>query len=147
MVAAWLAEGLGCCSGNWIPGPAPSAPVSAGSAQLCLNATVFERGDTGETIMQGGTVVRVTEGGRGFVIAAQHRRYVVTAAPCLSHLPPAHAASDIHERTFPNLLGPLTSSRCRVSAAAPLSILSRSWMCCRSQTARSYGMSIQPTKR
>lgn len=49
-----------------------------------------------------GSVVRVG-GGRGFVIGDR----VVTAAHCLPHLPPAHAASYLEERTFENLLGAL----------------------------------------
>ena len=39
------------------------------------------------------------------------RRLVVTAAHCLPHLPPAHAASYVHERTYPNLVGQLHGAR------------------------------------
>lgn len=54
-------------------------------------------------------VVRVGAG-RGFVIDSTTRgRFVVTAAHCLPHLPPACAASYIEERTYENLLGKLGS--------------------------------------
>jgi hypothetical protein len=52
-------------------------------------------------------VVRVGKGGRGFVVADDSRRYVVTAAHCLPRMPPAHAAAYTSERTFGKLLGPL----------------------------------------
>jgi hypothetical protein len=39
------------------------------------------------------SVISVGEGGRGFVLAHAHRRYVATAAHCLPFLPPAHGAS------------------------------------------------------
>lgn len=51
-------------------------------------------------------VIRVGEG-RGFIIAADGRPYVITAAHCLPALPPAHAMSYQEERTFRDLLGPI----------------------------------------
>jgi hypothetical protein len=45
--------------------------------------------------------------GRGFVVALERERYVVTAAHCLPFLPPAHGASYTEERTVLNALGPL----------------------------------------
>jgi len=59
-----------------------------------------------------GTVLQVGDGGRGFVIETDQRRYVVTAAHCLGeNLPPAHAASDDEERTYPDFIGMLDGSR------------------------------------
>ncbi len=65
-------------------------------------------------------VLRVGEGGRGFVLEAGDERYVVTAAHCLAvcrracdapgkepALPPAHIVSYAEERTYPALLAPL----------------------------------------
>jgi hypothetical protein len=51
-----------------------------------------------------GAVVQVGDG-RGFVVQAGNRRVVITAAHCLPHFPPCHAASYTHERTYANLLG------------------------------------------
>jgi hypothetical protein len=45
--------------------------------------------------------------GRGFVIAVDDDRYVLTAAHCLRQLPPAHAASLTWERTYRDILAPL----------------------------------------
>jgi hypothetical protein len=52
--------------------------------------------------------------GRGFVVEHGYKRFVVTAAHCLQrgnppehYLPPAHGASYLQERTYPNLLAPL----------------------------------------
>jgi hypothetical protein len=56
-------------------------------------------------------VVRVGKGGRGFVIEADQRRYVITAAHCLPRLPAVHSFSYIEERTYRRLLGPLTAGR------------------------------------
>lgn len=50
-------------------------------------------------------------GGRGFIIEADRRRYVITAAHCLPKLPPAHAAAYTVERTFRHLLGPIGRRR------------------------------------
>jgi hypothetical protein len=50
-------------------------------------------------------VLRVGDG-RGFVIEAKHTRLVLTAAHCLP-FPPAHPGSNLEERTYRNLLGPL----------------------------------------
>ncbi|MPZ58730.1 MAG: hypothetical protein GEU91_20005, partial [Rhizobiales bacterium] len=52
------------------------------------------------------SVVRVG-GGRGFVIQHGWQRYIITTAHCLPHLPPAHPASYLEERTYSNVLGPL----------------------------------------
>ena len=68
-------------------------------------------------------------GGRGFVIENNGRRFVITAAHCLTApvsvrrdmaskgatLPPAHGASYSEERIYPRLLGPL-GKKPRVSA-------------------------------
>lgn len=45
--------------------------------------------------------------GRGFIVKLNRRRLVITAAHCLPELPPAHAASYTHERTYKELLAPL----------------------------------------
>jgi hypothetical protein len=50
--------------------------------------------------------------GRGFVIESGSDRWVITAAHCMlsgqnDQLPPAHGASYLHERTYPNLMAPL----------------------------------------
>lgn len=58
-------------------------------------------------IMIDGTVLQAGNGGRGFVIETEASRFVVTAAHCLSALPPAHAAAYTEERTFRDFLGPL----------------------------------------
>jgi hypothetical protein len=42
--------------------------------------------------------------GRGFVIKANTRRFVVTAAHCLPNLPPPASISYSVERTYKNLL-------------------------------------------
>ena len=53
----------------------------------------------------GSAIVKVG-GGRGFVVEGGWRgRLIITAAHCLPHLPPAHAASYVSERTFLRLLG------------------------------------------
>jgi hypothetical protein len=52
-----------------------------------------------------GAVVRVGDG-RGFILAHEHRRLVITAAHCLPQIPPAMPARYEHECTFP-MLGPL----------------------------------------
>jgi hypothetical protein len=52
-------------------------------------------------------VVRVSEGGRGFVVEHRRRRLVITAAHCLPSLPPPHPMSYLEERTYQKLLGPL----------------------------------------
>jgi hypothetical protein len=51
-------------------------------------------------------VVKVGDG-RGFVIEGERERYIITAAHCLPHLPPAHAASYAEERHYFGLVGPL----------------------------------------
>jgi hypothetical protein len=53
------------------------------------------------------SVLSVGEGGRGFVLAHERRRYVATAAHCLPFLPPPHGASYTAERTVFDWLGPL----------------------------------------
>jgi hypothetical protein len=51
--------------------------------------------------------------GRGFIIQDQagYRRVVITAAHCLPHLPPAHPASYLSERTYEKLLGVVGKTR------------------------------------
>ena len=56
-------------------------------------------------------MVRVGKGGRGFIIAAGLRRFVITAAHCLPRLPPANVGAYGAERTFRRLLGPLSARR------------------------------------
>lgn len=46
-------------------------------------------------------------GGRGFVVEARSERLIVTAGHCLPSFPPCYSFSDIHERTYTNLLGRL----------------------------------------
>jgi hypothetical protein len=53
------------------------------------------------------SVLRVGEGGRGFVTEARRERIVITAAHCLPFFPPRHSWSYMEERTYPALLGPL----------------------------------------
>jgi hypothetical protein len=57
-------------------------------------------------------VVRVSNGGRGFVVETSGRfgrrnRYVITAAHCLPRVPPRHGLSHTEERTYKKLLAPL----------------------------------------
>ena len=55
-------------------------------------------------------VVRIGDGGRGFILeVAESRRYVVTAAHCLpaERLPTPHLANSSQELTFPQFIGPL----------------------------------------
>lgn len=74
--------------------------------------------------MNSKAVVKVGSG-RGFVVEALRQladplrpradvfldeRVVVTAAHCLPHLPPCYSFSDLEERTYPSLLGPLGST-------------------------------------
>ena len=51
-------------------------------------------------------VITVGEG-RGFVVEGGRQRLVITAAHCLSHFPPCAAFSQLEERTYQDLLGPL----------------------------------------
>ena len=45
---------------------------------------------------------------RGFIVATeQGERFIITAAHCLPHLPPAHPASYLEERTYAKLVGRL----------------------------------------
>lgn len=83
------------------------------------------RNDEGQRIAQAGplfdgdsarkAVIKVGTG-RGFVIELEvagflyKRRLVVTAAHCLSHLPPACSSSGADEKTYAALLGPLGDS-------------------------------------
>jgi hypothetical protein len=46
-------------------------------------------------------------GGRGFVVELGDDRYVITAAHCLPSFPPCLSFSDVSERTYKALLGPL----------------------------------------
>jgi hypothetical protein len=45
--------------------------------------------------------------GRGFVVEAQGKRYVITAAHCLPHFPEPHPASHLQEKTYAKLIAPL----------------------------------------
>jgi hypothetical protein len=58
-------------------------------------------------------VVQVgNKGGRGFIIATRHARYVVTAAHCVfNKLPVPHPARFSNEVTYRNLIGPLGGKR------------------------------------
>ncbi len=56
-----------------------------------------------------GAIVKVGNG-RGFIIEADNQRFIITAAHCLPHLPPCHAASHTEERTYRDLIGPLGES-------------------------------------
>jgi hypothetical protein len=54
--------------------------------------------------------------GRGFVVAHRHflgyeELIIITAAHCLPLLPPCHPASDVEERTYKLLLGPVDGER------------------------------------
>ena len=64
-----------------------------------------------------GTVIQVGKlGGRGFIVATKHARYVVTAAHCVAKkLPEAVPARVSEEVTYQNFLGPLGGKR-QVSA-------------------------------
>jgi hypothetical protein len=70
-------------------------------------------------------VVKVGNGGRGFVVKTQRlddfvNHIVITAAHCLAagrrKLPPAHPGSYLEERTYANLLGPLGKAKPKVWA-------------------------------
>ena len=53
-------------------------------------------------------VVRVGEGGRGFVVEGRgNERYVVTAAHCLPRMPQPYGFSRLEELTYRRLLAPL----------------------------------------
>lgn len=52
-------------------------------------------------------VVRVTEGGRGFVVHSEEGPMIITAAHCLPFFPPAHPMRYLKEIKYPNILGPL----------------------------------------
>jgi Trypsin-like peptidase domain len=56
------------------------------------------------------TVLKVGNG-RGFVIEADDRRLIVTAAHCLPKLPPRASISHASERTYQNLLGAIGKRR------------------------------------
>lgn len=55
-------------------------------------------------------IIRVG-GGRGFIIEINRRRYVVSAAHCLPHLPSTHLARKPEESHYPNVLGPVDGER------------------------------------
>jgi hypothetical protein len=62
-------------------------------------------------------VVKVGDGGRGFVVETERGdRLVITAAHCLPVLPPPHPWSHIPERTYGSLLGPLGKTKPAVYA-------------------------------
>ncbi len=60
-------------------------------------------------------VVKVGDG-RGFIIEADDRHLVITAAHCLPHFPPCHGSSYTEERTYRDLIGPLCESAPKVWA-------------------------------
>jgi hypothetical protein len=71
----------------------------------CLHEETFLMTDDKDSVIK--AIVKVGDG-RGFVVqGARERRYVITAAHCLPHLPPAFGHSYLEERTYPRLLGPL----------------------------------------
>jgi hypothetical protein len=45
--------------------------------------------------------------GRGFVVGGKFDRYIITAAHCLPWFPPCISASNLEERTYRELLGPI----------------------------------------
>lgn len=50
-------------------------------------------------------------GGRGFIVeSGQRGRFIITVAHCLPALPPAMSFSNLEERTYQNIAGPLGSS-------------------------------------
>jgi hypothetical protein len=51
-------------------------------------------------------VIKVGDG-RGFVVATDQGRFVITAAHCLPYFPPCMSFSGIEERTYTRLLGPI----------------------------------------
>jgi len=53
------------------------------------------------------SVVRVGDGRGFFVKTLTHEHWVVTAAHCLPHLPPAHSFAYTQDRTYADLLGAL----------------------------------------
>src|SRR6516162_2703147 len=65
-------------------------------------------------------VVKVGNGGRGFIVENKYGRIVITAAHCLAgdgrQLPPAHPFSHLKERTYAKLLGPLGKAKPKVWA-------------------------------
>ncbi len=46
-------------------------------------------------------------GGRGFVVQGEFARYIITAGHCLPFIPPCISLSNLEERTYQALLGPL----------------------------------------
>ncbi len=55
-------------------------------------------------------VIKVGDG-RGFVVATDHERIVITAAHCLPYFPPCMSFSGVEERTYARLLGPIGGER------------------------------------
>ena len=53
--------------------------------------------------------VIAVDGGRGLIIAANDRpeRFIIAAAHCLPHMPPAFPWAGLEEKTYQGLLGPL----------------------------------------
>ena len=62
--------------------------------------------DWGESARR--AVVRVTSGGRGFIVHSKEGPMIVTAAHCLPKLPSAHPMRHLNEKTYENILGPLS---------------------------------------
>jgi len=73
------------------------------SAIKANSAAILAPGDKAKR-----AVVRVGEGGRGFVVEGRgNERYVVTAAHCLPRMPQPYGFSRLEELTYRRLLAPL----------------------------------------
>jgi hypothetical protein len=55
-----------------------------------------------------GAIIKVGDG-RGFILATAKSPVIVTAAHCLPHVPEVGSFLSAHERTYPNLIGPLAA--------------------------------------
>jgi hypothetical protein len=80
----------------------PAAAAEATRVMLTNAKAAFVRVGDGR-----GFAVEVPEISKGDGIVEPADRFIVTAAHCLPHLPPAHALSYTEERTYHALLGPL----------------------------------------
>src|SRR5579872_1671132 len=83
------------------------------SRQLSPRCLVISKGANMKTRLPKPECVIKVGDGRGFLLHSAHYPHtvVVTAAHCLPSLPPAHPAAFWYERTYPDLLGPLTGER------------------------------------
>jgi hypothetical protein len=84
--------------------PDPSCVVKVGGGR----GFIYEQRISTKGLLKRGTGLRL----RPFI----EIRRIVTAAHCLPKLPPAHAASLWHERTYRKLLGSLDSSKNEIAA-------------------------------